>query len=217
MALPFLVLAWVPALLARLPRPGPWMETLKQFLAFPLYLTCVWLLWLLGRQAGTDLLAAVLAGLVLLGLAIWLGRGRRAARATALLVAILAVGSPLLQQGDAGRERLSQPYSPQKLETLLAEGRGVFINLTADWCLSCLANERVALSSERFAQVLEDRNIAYLKGDWTHRNPDITALLNEHGRSGVPLYLYYPPGESDARILPQMLTPGIVQRALKDS
>ncbi len=215
MALPFLLLTWAPALLARLPRPGPWMDKLKQFLAFPLYLTCVWLIWLLGRQTDTNLLAAVLTGLVLLALAIWLTRGGRIARGFALVTTILALALPILQHRGAGGERLWEPYSPQRLETLLDRERAVFINLTADWCLTCLANERVALRSESFAELLSTRNIAYLKGDWTDRDPEITELLNAHGRSGVPLYLYYPPGEEQARVLPQILTPGIVERALK--
>ena len=110
--------------------------------------------------------------------------------------------------------RLWEPYSQQRLDQLLAAGEPVFINLTADWCITCLANERVALSSEAFVDTLRDGGITYLKGDWTNSNPEITALLNANGRNGVPLYLFYPRGETSPLLLPQILTPATVREAL---
>ena len=144
----------------------------------------------------------------------WGGRSRHAAGrlgAGALLAAGLAL--PLAFSG-APAERLAEPYSAARLEALRTAGAPVFVNLTADWCITCLANERVALSSERFRAALKTRGIHYLKGDWTRYDPEITALLTAHGRSGVPLYLYFPPGQPP-RILPQLLTESLVLTALE--
>lgn len=216
MALPFLLLAWWPGAARLLPRPGAWMETFKQFLAFPLYLTCVWLLWVLGRQAGPDALTAVIAGLVLLAFAIWLLQRRQLLRETvAAGVVVLALALPFLQQGESNREKIWEPYSPARLEQLLAQQRSVFINLTADWCITCLANERVALSSQRFRDILKEENIVYLKGDWTNYDADITELLQRNNRSSVPLYLFYRQGERTPVILPQILTGAMVADTLK--
>ncbi|MCK9563842.1 MAG: protein-disulfide reductase DsbD, partial [Bacteroidales bacterium] len=216
MALPFLVLSWVPALAARLPRPGPWMESFKQVLAFPLYLTCVWLLWVLGRQAGSDAVTAVLVGLVLTAFAIWLLARRNILRmalaAVSLAIAVVLVVAP---PGSGDESDIWEPYSQQRLDQLLSLQRPVFVNLTADWCITCLANERVALSSGAFASALEQHGITYLKGDWTNQNPEITALLNANQRNGVPLYLYYRAGENVPEILPQILTPGLVLEVLR--
>jgi thiol:disulfide interchange protein DsbD len=214
MAFPFLLLSWLPGLASRLPRPGAWMETFKQALAFPLYLTSVWLLWVLGRQAGADAVAAVLAGLVFTALAIWLLAKRSGLRAASAAVAlVIALALPLSATRPA-QPALWEPYSAQRLAQLLAAERPVFVNLTADWCITCLANERVALSSADFAATLRSEGIAYLKGDWTNYNAEITALLNANGRNGVPLYLFYAAGQKTPAILPQILTPGLISEAL---
>lgn len=215
MALPFLVLSWVPALASRLPRPGAWMETFRQVLAFPLYLTCIWLLWVLGRQVGSDGVAAVLVGLVLIAFAIWLLRRRSMLRiALAALSLVAALTVVVAPPGQSNEKPLWEPFSQQRLDQLLSQRRPVFVNLTADWCITCLANERVALSSDAFATLIEQRGITYLKGDWTNQNPEITALLNANQRNGVPLYLYYRAGQSAPEILPQILTPGLIQEVL---
>jgi len=215
MALPFLVLTALPGLLRRLPRPGPWMETFRQLLAFPLYATVLWLLWVLGRQTDIDRVLAAAFGLLLVALAAWLaGRSRHApGRAVAAALLVAGLGLPLAQPAGAPAERPWEPYSAARLEALRNAGAPVFVNLTADWCITCLANERMALSSELFRTTLKQRGIHYLKGDWTRYDPEITALLSAHGRSGVPLYLYFPPREP-ARILPQLLTETIVLSAL---
>ncbi|MFA5633085.1 MAG: protein-disulfide reductase DsbD [Porticoccaceae bacterium] len=218
MALPFLVLTCVPGLMRRLPRPGPWMETLKELLAFPLYLTSIWLLWILGRQTNSDMLSLTLVGLTALTFAIWLwNRGGRAARALAVLAVFAAIFYPFRELSEEPQASIWEPYSAARLERLLGEKRNVFVNLTADWCITCLANERVALSSSDFANLLEERNIVYLKGDWTNQDAEITALLNDNGRSGVPLYLYYSRGKAQPQILPQILSPGIVRDTLSSN
>ena len=226
LAAPFLIIGLVPGAARWIPKPGAWMEGFKQFMAFPLYLTVVWLIWVLGRQAGANAVAVIGSGLVLLALSLWIWTRRPAGErgwlvAPALVIGVLALGllaAPQLKavaatnsiQSEAGVE----PYSDQRLAELRAAGHTVFVNMTADWCISCLANERVALSSEAVAAAFELNDVKVLKGDWTNGDPAITAVLERHGRNGVPLYLVYAAG-AEARILPQILTPGIVVNAVQ--
>ena len=213
MALPFILLTWVPALNRRLPKPGQWMETFKQFLAFPLYLTAVWLLWVAGRQTSVDVAASIIVGLILTAMAAWLWKlnasSALAKLTTSKVLAIVCLASailiPTLALSEADQEPKWQPYSPERLAQLRSKGQPVFINLTADWCITCLVNERTTLDTEAFYQTLEQNNIAYLKGDWTDSDPEITELLNQYQRSGVPLYLLFPRGMQEAQILPQIL------------
>jgi thiol:disulfide interchange protein DsbD len=226
LALPFLVLAFMPGLQRLLPRPGRWMETMKQFLAFPLYGTAAWLVWVLSFQVGPAGLMAALAGLVLIGFAAWAyglvqgqsGRSALAFRgmATAAAVAVLAIAVTI--RSDPGSETTAQaspteagyePFTQAKLDTMLAGGRPVFVNMTAAWCITCLVNERTALSIDAVREALSGKNVAYLKGDWTNRNPEITRLLERFGRSGVPLYVLYQNGREPV-VLPQILTPSLV-------
>jgi len=216
MALPFILLAWIPGLTKRLPRPGAWMDTFKQFLAFPLYITAVWLLWVAGRQTSIDVAAAVVTGLVLLVMGLWLWKlsARPAGKLIAIAVLGAALAAPLISLSEDTEEQAFQPYSAERLSNLRASGQPVFINLTADWCITCLVNERVALGSEKVAQLMDDQGIVYLKGDWTNNDPQITTLLNSFQRSGVPLYLVYPRGSGPAQILPQILSESMVLEAL---
>ena len=217
MALPLLLLCYVPALANRLPKPGAWMENLKEFLAFPLYLTAVWLLWVLGRQAGVDASMIVAAGAVAIAFGCWLlnrsaAGGWQWVRRTLIAAAwISAFVLPWQMIGQPAESSRWQAYSPERLQQLRANGTPVFVNLTADWCLTCLANERLTLHTEEVEQAFDAYEVITLKGDWTNRDPQITQLLAEYGRSGVPLYLWFPPrGEGKAEILPQLLTPGRV-------
>ncbi len=219
MAAPFLLLVSVPALARLLPRPGAWMNTFKEILAFPLYATVVWLLWVIGRQTGADGMAAVLGGCLLLVLALWLWRlgnmPPRAAAVAAGLLAAVILASPLLHTSSARGGSDEAAYSSERVLDQRTGGKPVFVNVTADWCITCLANERVALSSKAVKAAFASNEVAYLKGDWTNSSPHITALLAEYGRSGVPLYLLFPADPSaPAIVLPQLLTPGIVIDAL---
>lgn len=217
MALPLLILSWWPGMAEKMPKPGPWMERFKEFLAFPLYLSAAWLLWVLGRQAGSDTVAAVIFGVVLILFALWLLKIRKSAINTtiAIIAVVIALLLPWKTHNNNDVESTAwQPYSEAKLQQLLANGDAVFINLTADWCITCLANEKLALSSDQFLATLKKNNITYLKGDWTNYNVEITQLLNRHHRSGVPLYLFYPSGTEEPRILPQLLTKNIVIDAI---
>jgi len=229
MAAPYVLLAAWPGLLRRLPRPGAWMETFKQAISFPLFLTVVFFVWVLDRQAGPEAAAALLTGLVLLGVAGWLyGRfwmsGRLLPRVLAgvFLLAGLAVGAlgaeSLASAPAPGQDQASwQPWSPQTVESLLAEGRPVFVDFTASWCLTCQANKQVALNRPEVQEAFHDRRVATLRADWTHRDPQITRALASFGRSGVPLYVLYSgrPGDPP-RILPEVLTPGLVLQALQE-
>lgn len=216
MALPFLILSWLPGLMEKLPAPGPWMNTFSQLLAFPLYATVIWLLWVLGRQTSIDHAVLVSLGILLIAFAIWL-HNRPAKILTRALGAVAlagALGLAAVHPADSnGPQVIWQPYSAARLTELRQQGQAVFVNLTADWCITCLANEKIALDSDAFHAALRDRNITYLKGDWTNRNPEITDLLNAHGRTGVPLYLYYDAAGNSAKILPQLLTENIVLKA----
>jgi len=219
MALPFILLAWIPGLTKRLPKPGPWMDVFKQFLAFPIYMTAVWLLWVAGRQTSIDVAAAVIIGLILLVMALWMWKlnSKPVTRliAAALFVAALAVPVAAISESNLEPEFLT--YSPELLAELRDDNQPVFINLTADWCITCLVNERVALSSEKVIGLMGANGISYLKGDWTNSDPQITELLGRFNRSGVPLYLLYPRGQGEAVILPQILTESMVIDALNQA
>ncbi len=231
LALPFLVLAFVPGLQRLLPRPGRWMETLKQFLAFPLYATVAWLIWVLSFQVGASGLLAALAALVLIAFGAWawgLSQGRTTGSARALQgmaaisvagVVALAIVINLYRPTETAAQEASstagyEAFSQQKLDTLLASGQPVFVNMTAAWCITCLVNERTALSTGAVREAFAGKQVAYLKGDWTSRNPEITRLLEKFGRSGVPLYVLYRGGREPV-VLPQILTQSLVLDALQ--
>lgn len=234
LALPFLLIGLVPALARRLPRPGHWMDLFKQVLAFPMYLTAVWLLWVLGQQTDLDTVAIVLVGAVVLSFGLW-WRERiryhepkasiRVQRALAWTLVVLAL-SPVLWLGRGEAEPTSastaasaavpfEPYRPERLAALRAAGTPVLVNMTAAWCATCKVNERVALSSTEFRDTLARRGIVYMKGDWTHRDAAITEFLQQFGVAGVPLYVLYPRGTGAPEVLPQILTPGTVREALE--
>ena len=213
MAAPFLLLTYIPRLAERLPRPGPWMETLKQLLAFPMYLTAVWLLWVLGRQTGSDGVALVLVGAVAIAFALWLWPREwswtKSSVALASAIAALLLLPQLSPQSRIAQEQQSdywQTYSPDALETARTAGQPVLVNMTAAWCITCLANEKAVLSSDAVTEAVESLGITAFKGDWTNQDPQISELLTRYGRTSVPLYLLYPAGGGEPQILPQILT-----------
>lgn len=227
MALPFLALSYSPKLASYLPNPGPWMDTLKQVLAFPMYITSIWLVWIVGRQTNETGLAVILLGCTSLAFAIWLWQKASTSGKPAWFSKIFAAASLAfmvyagLNVDALSSEKKShgdwEPYSAEKLSELRAEGTPVFIDLTADWCITCKANEKVALT-ENVKQYAKDNGIAMLVGDWTKKDPRITELLSEFNRSGVPLYLMYPADNSQpAKVLPQILKESTVLDAMKES
>lgn len=228
MALPFLLLTYFPSLSRRLPKPGQWMETLKQLLAFPLFLTALWLLWVVGRQTGSDAVVALSAGALGLSFAAWLWQhqpsriSQKMLAVVVLLASLLPLNnlnpqdSPANGSSEAVLANQWQPYSQKRLDQLLANGTPTFVNLTADWCITCLANEKVALDTETSINAFEQAGIVKLKGDWTHYNPEITHLLSQFGRNGVPLYLLYSGRKNDPPvILPQILRERTITNAIK--
>ncbi|MFT3809719.1 MAG: protein-disulfide reductase DsbD family protein [Micropepsaceae bacterium] len=221
MAAPYLALAYSPALIRLMPKPGTWMVRLKQVLAFPMFGSAAWLLWVLVIQAGPNVLVLVLAAFIVAAFGLWLwglaqrGEAGLKTKILAGLTAIPVIAAVAMAQPAPSSGLTHEAYSPARLEELLKEGRPVFVNLTAAWCVTCLVNEEVALSGQGLADAFAQGGITYLKGDWTNRDPDITRLLEQHGRAGVPLYLFYPAGKTEPVVLPQLLTEGIVIDALK--
>lgn len=221
LALPFLLLGFVPPLRRILPRPGAWMGTFRRFLALPMFVTGIGLAWILGRQAGVDAMAMGLAALLALIAGLWwTGRrqsgGKRAAWAPAIITLVMAVGAgialprsearPVAASGETGTER----FSEERLAALRAEGRPVFVYFTADWCLTCKVNEKTAIERPEVVAAFRKTNVATLVGDWTRGDPTIGRFLAAHGRSGVPLYLFYPAGDAEPKELPQILTTSIL-------
>ena len=226
LALPYVLISLSPGLLRRLPRPGPWMETLRRGLALPMYAAALWLVWVFARQTdGEAALWLVAACLLAVVAAAALGRFRSRAPwlgpagAAALILSLALAGVSVARAPAGDREAHALPadaWSQARVEAALAQGRPVLVNFTADWCVSCKINERTALSSPRVARALTQANAVYLEADWTRRDDVIARELQRHGRSGVPLYLLYTPGRADPRILPQLLTEGMVVEALGD-
>jgi thiol:disulfide interchange protein len=219
LALPFLALGFVPALRRRLPRPGAWMERLKRALAVPMLLTALWLAWVLGRQAGVDGMTMGLAAALALGVALWWAGGRQRlgrgaglapvalalAALTGGVVALRPQAAALIQPAPGAAALAATPFSAEALAAARAAGRPAFAYFTADWCITCKANERGAMADPQVAAAFRRADVAVMVGDWTRGDPAITRYLATHGRAGVPLYVFQ---HADGRteILPQILT-----------
>jgi thiol:disulfide interchange protein DsbD len=233
LAAPYTVLSWTPGMMSRLPRPGRWMETLKQLLAFPLYATVVWLVWVFGRQTGLNASAILLLALTATGLAAWIAGRTSGARTAAVRVgigsvALLAVAlstwgaravaaTPLreISSSSANTDGAAwEPFSPERVAALRRDGQIVFVNFTAAWCLSCQVNDRVALRAASVRRAFSDSDVALLEADWTSRDAVIADVLQSFGRSGVPLYVVHPPSGSAPEVLSAILTPRIVIDAI---
>ncbi len=230
MALPYLAASWWPAIARALPRPGAWMERFRQFMAFPMFATVVWLLWVLGQQSGIDGAAALLMLLLALALLVWSlglsGKGRvvlGGLSAAALVWLGVAVGPNVTRLQDSGPAAVAetgvqgvswQPWSPEKLTALQAEGRPVFVDFTAAWCVTCQFNKRNALADEGLLQDMAAKNVALLRADWTRRDPAVTAALAQLGRNGVPVYAIYKNGQPPV-VLTEVLSVGEVRTVLQ--
>ena len=229
MALPYLAASWVPAIARALPRPGAWMQTFRQLMAFPMFATVVWLLWVLGQQSGIDGAAALLMLLVVLALLVWAmglrGRSRTVLAGASLLgLAWLAwaVGPNVtrLQDADPGAVVATsvqgvswEPWSVARQDALLAEGRPVFIDFTAAWCMTCQYNKRTTLANEGLLAEMASKNIALLRADWTRRDPAVTAALARLGRNGIPVYAIYKNGQP-TQVLSEVISVEEVRAAL---
>jgi thiol:disulfide interchange protein/DsbC/DsbD-like thiol-disulfide interchange protein len=229
MSLPFLVLSFVPALARRIPRPGAWMNTFKQAMAFPMFGAALWLLWVLaGQTEGSGAVLALIAGMLLIGFAFWLvgiskGRLARVVGAAVLLVGLAApvafaardlgsgpVPDVLVTAEVEGFE--AGVWSPEAVAEARAAGKGVFVDFTARWCVTCQVNKRTTLSRPDVQAAMAEANVVFLEADWTNRDDAIAKELALHGRAGVPLYLFYAPGTAGEEpvILPQVLSPAFV-------
>ena len=232
-ALPYLLLSLAPWMRRALPKPGAWMDTLKQIFAFPMYASAAGLLWVLAQQTSSIGLGAALAGAILVGFAAWAYQkskgisvgGRVTALATALAAVLAAIvlpvrfadiaaASPAPQSSAAGESSEQwQPYDAARVAELRAAGTPLLVNFTASWCLTCLVNERNAFADPEVQRVFRSKGVTLMKGDWTNRDASITKALADFGRAGVPLYVVYnsKPGGGEPVVLPQLLTAGIVE------
>jgi thiol:disulfide interchange protein DsbD len=230
LALPYVLLAWVPGLGRVLPRPGAWMETLKQAMAFPLFGTVIWLVWVLGQQASMEAVALLLVDFLMLGAAGWVLHRwpmQRRSVVTAWVMAALAVALGTWQATDAapaaqahalpGEGALTwERWSDETVARHRAAGRPVFVDFTAAWCVSCKVNESLVFGSSEVRDTLARMDVALLKADWTSQDATITRALASFGRSGVPLYVIYPKAKDAPPVqLPEVITPGLVLEALR--
>lgn len=233
LALPYLLLTLMPPLRKMLPRPGHWMETFKEFLAFPMYASAAWLIWVLAQQTSSMSVLAALLGFVAVAFTLWAWGRRPQQKLARVIVTILilltfAGGLALgfaetlkkITPHQSSASGMWQDFSQSRLDELLQGNDPVFVDMTAAWCITCKVNERVALDIPETRQIFTDKKIAALKGDWTNQNPEITNFLESHGRKGVPLYVFYGPRDSASgnrpapHVLPQILTPAIVANAV---
>jgi thiol:disulfide interchange protein DsbD len=236
-AAPFTLLAFTPALLRRLPKPGPWMVAFKSALAFPMYGAAAWLLWVLAAQTDRGSLAAAFAAAVLVGLAAWIfgvaqrrsALGHRARLGFASAGVVVAAATGVVAAAPYGAPPSSaasvaiaagipsEPWSPERVASLRAAGKPVFVDFTAAWCVTCQVNEQTALNTAEAVKAFQRTGAIYLKADWTNRDSTIAKALADQGRVGVPLYLVYAPGDGAPKVLPQLLTSGLVAQALDDA
>ncbi|PCD02908.1 thiol:disulfide interchange protein [Sphingomonas spermidinifaciens] len=220
LALPFLAIGFVPALRRRLPKPGPWMATLRHILSVPMFLTALALAWVLGRQAGVDGLVLGLGAVLVAALALWWtgtrqAKGRGLAWAPAAAGIVLALGGMLLvERKPAAATEVAalgaKPFSEDALQSLRAGNKPVFAYFTADWCVTCKVNEKAAIETATVADAFERGGVEVLVGDWTDGDPALGRFIERHNRAGVPLYLWYAPGAAEPRVLPQVLTPAML-------
>ena len=226
LAAPYLLLSLFPQAVSALPRPGRWLETFKQAMAFPLYATVAFLMWVLAGQTSESGLLSALLGLTIVAMGVWvygrynrpavpLGRARLAMLgASFLLIAGCVFGWPHAAKAN---DVVWEPWSPERIAQLQAEDRPIYVDFTARWCATCQANKRVVFASDAVKQVLRQRKVALLKADWTNSDPRITAELLKWNRSAVPFNLVYLPGVAQPEILPEILTPSIVLGAIRGS
>ncbi|MGB1077187.1 MAG: protein-disulfide reductase DsbD family protein, partial [Bdellovibrionales bacterium] len=217
LALPFLLLSIMPALQKIMPKPGAWMETFKQFLAFPMWATAIWLVWVLVQQSGAQGLVSVLSGVLIISFVLWLIKHKpkgplKAFKTLALIFCVIGLWKSGTMLGNLKTEQVA--YSPTVLENALKTDNPVFVNMTAAWCITCKVNE-ISIKSDEVQKLFEEKGMTYIVGDWTLMDSEITKYLESFDRTGVPLYVYYPSGDRENPVvLPQILTPQIIEEII---
>ena len=234
LALPYLFLCYVPAACKILPRPGLWMDSFKQFLAFPMFASSIWLIWVLSVQKGASGVLYILSGMLFIVFCIWIAKitvSKPAKNQLRSIIFILALLMPLLclvwvnnapiqSINIASEYQFGEKFSPEALEKALTTDQAVFVEMTASWCITCKINHAVAINTTPTKKLFEEKKIRYFIGDWTNNDGEITEYLESFGRNGVPIYVYYPPKDKvtgqrgNAVLLPQLLTPKTLQEAL---
>ncbi|MBU6234767.1 MAG: thioredoxin family protein [Alphaproteobacteria bacterium] len=234
LAVPYCLLCFVPALQKILPRPGAWMVTFRQLLAFPMFASAVWLVWVVAQQGASEAVGWTLGGMVMLAFAIWLldlqpklkaTRGLLTVVGTALLcitLGSLSMVVPVEKMEEAMVKHNYKAFNTESFDHALNDGKGpIFVNMTASWCITCLVNEKTTLDTQDVREHFKALNVTYFKGDWTNKDPSITSFLQSYGRTGVPLYVYFaaPSPDTGKRpqpvVLPQILTPEIMLQAIQ--
>lgn len=234
---PFTLISLFPALASWLPRPGAWMDTLKRALAFPMFGAYAWLVWVLAQQAGSSALATLLAVSVVLSFAAWLygiaqrrrfqGKGHRSLFAVTAVLAIVVIAplAGLIHPGSASpgaqtvaaTDTAAEKWTPQAVAAQRGHGKAIFVNFAASWCITCQVNEKTSLSTQTVKDALAKTGTLYMVADSTKFNPDVDDALNQFGQGGLPLYVVYPADGGPPKVLPQVLTPGIVVNALNQA
>ncbi len=220
LALPFLALGFVPALRRRLPKPGAWMERFRRILSVPMWLTAIALAWVLGQPAKVDAITLALLAALALACVLWIAGARQRRGlgfgpvAAAALVGVVVASLALVPtgRGAALASPGPTPFSEAALASARATGQPVFAYFTADWCLTCKVNEKAAIETAAVAEAFGRGKVAVLVGDWTDGDPALGRFIERHNRAGVPLYLWYAPGAAEAKVLPQVLTPGMLAK-----
>lgn len=231
LALPYLVLCFVPPLRKSLPKPGAWMETFRQFMSFPLFASVAWLIWVYAQQVGGGYgILLGLSGLILIAFGIWVARheprkqpwktGIHSISVISIILAFVIAGlSHMGTQKSQAEQESSMPhisFSTAEMEKLVAGNDPLFVDMTASWCITCQVNERIAIYTDATQALFKKENVQYIVGDWTNQNPEITAYLNKYERNGVPLYVFYGARDPstgirpEPKILPQLLTSGLI-------
>ena len=220
-ALPFLLIAYVPGLLSMLPKPGPWMARFKEILSFPMFAAAIWLVWVLNLQAGEDGLLVVLSAMLAVAIAIWcfkhtgmLGKAIGAVSVLAAIAMPLSISAGAASGDVVTAELKGEAWSPARVAELQAEGRPIFVDFTAAWCVTCKVNEKLVLNTSKVRALFEETNAAFLVADWTNKNDLIAAELAKYGRAGVPLYLVYSDNSVSPAILPQTLSYNVIEKAI---
>jgi thiol:disulfide interchange protein DsbD len=230
LALPFLLVGFMPGAARLLPRPGAWMETFKMVLAYPMYLTAVWLVWLLGKQRGVDAVAVMLTGTIILTFGLWHYEQARwrglawrkwlggLAIAASLMPVLMINRMPTLADNATKPSQMqgATAYRPRDLAQARKEDRNVLVAITADWCITCIANEQLVLGKAEFRDLLGSTGTLYMKGDWTSSDPTVGEFLEQHQAPGVPLYVLYRGMDDQGTVpLPQVLTMALVRDVLQ--